>query len=282
MIGRIIKVSLSLVLAVFAVCNSVCAVEGQDAAGVVFAKEGEWNIENGHDYKRIEVGDVIPSGWYLRRISESGVVEVGLTDGRRVLCPPKKSDEPNLTKPIVVRTNPSLQSCIAQVIANWIAKSSKRYAITISRGDERHFVKAIDTIVELKDGKIDLKNAFPKGTKSSVTASLSSLDGSNPFASSVVTLGFDKKGSIVFENEKLQPGLYKLSFFERAEKTGEESWVLICASDRYKAKSQSYAKAKQVTSKWAEGATAQTRTALLRAYLDSLASSTSDDSVGVK
>ncbi len=150
-----------------------------------------------------------------------------------------------------------------------VSAQPDKYMVAASRGGESELA---DGVVPLEDGRIDLRAIFrdlDPGTYDVEMAPLASLPLQGPPLRVVVAKGQAAR----IETRGAAPGVYNLSLVtEKGEPGDSACWVLVASPPDYAKQSAAFARAVSEAAKFPEEMDPSATRALLRAYMESLAS----------
>ncbi len=144
--------------------------------------------------------------------------------------------------------------------------------VAASRGIEPGLV---DTVVLLEDRQLDLAPAFREMSDGQYWVKLSLINGNGAGpVGGPLAVQYTSHHPASASAPTTQPGLYRLSLVDKnGASAGSDCWILVTSRETYSAKSQAFEGATQKSSKWPQDMDPSAVRALLRAYLESLASS---------
>ena len=136
-----------------------------------------------------------------------------------------------------------------------------------------------DSVVELKDGQVNLTPAFKHMNKGTYLLSFQPTKGTmesrEQAALKPALMNWDPSAPLPLRVDGLRPGLYDLRLLsvqsENHQSTGVKAWILISDDARYEKTTTAFQQGVALTEQWGKEAQPEVARSFLRAYLDSLA-----------
>jgi hypothetical protein len=236
----------------------------QEEAGFVLDLSGEW-VSSADQSRLLSPGVRLLAGEkvWLRNNDGSSYITISLYTGEAK----KYSDAFELPKRVV----PSLGSRVWNAVKGYY----NRVVHTRSRGTAGELQ---DGVVRLKGEKIDVSSAFNKMAEGNYLIRIQQIvkDEINDRISAEASIKWKRGDVIMIPAQGVSPGLYMLSIWEklnsRLTPTGDNAWVLIVHSSKYKTVLTSYNEAVSLTRKWGNTVEPEAVHSFLRAYIQFLSS----------
>lgn len=241
-----------------------------DDIGFVLDMSGDWELDS-HPPQKIPLGFRLPKQSTLRPPAaaqvRSSYITIVLNDRRLVTY---ACDKPQTCEqPIRLKNDSSMVDQIVAVVKNLFAHEPPAYRPVLSRSGPA----LRETVVLLKNGRVDLSPSFRNLEKSSYSLQLQSLardDRSLPESTPApVAFDWNPAQPVSVSIPGLRPGLYNLSL---SDPDNTQAWVLICGPESYPTASAAFQKAVDLTEPWRSKARPDAVRSFLRAYLEHLAS----------
>src|SRR3984893_2631854 len=260
---------------------TVAAFSGQEENKILVASiVGNWKYEN--ESARIKFGQPLPPEGCLYGSEGSVVLALGKKDAPLQPFPCEKpSRDPgclgNKNDRCAVPLDPHKWKATGSGLGNVLDAfrqlfrgNSEKYMVAASRGIEPGLV---DAVLPLQDHNLDVAPAFREMPGGQYWIKLSPVNEPS-IANNVLEVRFTPHSPAVVRASSLQPGLYRLSLVEKSgAPAGSDSWVLITSAENYSSVADLFQRAKADSGKWPEEMDPSATRALLRAYLESLATS---------
>jgi hypothetical protein len=145
----------------------------------------------------------------------------------------------------------------------------EKYMVAASRGAEAELA---DSVVLLKAGRLDLQTIFEEMDPGTYYVELAPIGSTAP-SGPPVRVSYGKGQAVRAEVRGVQPGLYRLALVTEKGGLGDsDCWVLVAVEPEYAKQAAAYQQAVNEAKKLPPEMDAAATRALLRAYLESLAS----------
>lgn len=146
----------------------------------------------------------------------------------------------------------------------------EKYMVAASRGAEAELA---DAVVPLQGGQIDLRAAFRNMDPGTYNVKFASVE-AQTFSGSAPRVTYAKGQAVLVQTPTpVRAGLYKLGLVSQSGDPGDsDCWVLVAAAPEYARQAAAFERAVSESTKLPEEMDAGATRALLRAYLESLAS----------
>jgi hypothetical protein len=260
---------------------TVAALSAQEENKILVASIiGNWKYEN--DKNRVKFGQALPAEGCLYGSEGSVVLALDKKNGPLQPFPCEKPSRDsdctgNKNDRCAVPLNPHKWKATGSGLGNVLDAfrqlfrgDSEKYMVAASRGIEPGLV---DAVLPLQDHNLDVAPAFREMPGGQYWIKLSPVNEPS-IANNVLEVRFTPHSPAVARASSLQPGLYRLSLVEKSgAPAGSDSWVLITSAENYSSASDLFQRATADSEKWPEEMDPSATRALLRAYLESLSTS---------
>jgi hypothetical protein len=243
----------------------------QARIGYVFEINGEW-VLNGQS-RSLARSDAVPAGGVIRfRRASFGNSYILIADRTGTIIEKKYCDREDCSRPIVLRKTdrgyPSALGRIFSAVMSFWRSSPEVYDAKIPRAGGI----LEESIVMLKDGKVDLSSVFKN--KNTGRYLLRFVSKGRPRLSGLkqVVFDWDRSKQSLLPVPTLKSGLYEIELLsvqdrERLEPR-EEVWVLVMPPGKnYEATIAEFTKVRADSAQWNVHELAESRRSFLRAYL---------------
>lgn len=248
----------------------------QNDAIVVFSLTGEWSQVGPGSQRK-------PLHWMQPVYAHDGNL-VGVVDSELVL----KTNSGKLFPFKCDRNTMKLTSCVVSLkdvelkagdsgflkdvsdaFARLTTHQPEKYMIASSRGIDDALS---DAVVSVSAGQIDLRDVFHDMSAGKYFLTFSSVDAATT-PSQPLPVTYAKGQSLTIPANQMHEGLYKVTLVDaQGEPAGSDAWILVASSTTYPSKSAAYERAVNDSRKLPEEMDPAATRALLRVYLESLAS----------
>jgi hypothetical protein len=254
----------------------VAATFAQTDALVVFSLTGEWSQVGPGSQRK-------PLHWLQPVYARNGNL-VGVVDSELVL----KTNSGKLFSFKCDRNTMKLTSCVvslkdvelkasdsgffkdvSEAFARLTTHQPEKYMIASSRGIDDELS---DALVSLNGGQIELRDVFHGMSSGKYYLAFSSIDVATT-PSQPLPVTYAKGLSLTIPANQIHEGLYRIALVDaQGEPAGSDAWILVASAATYPSKSAAYERAVNDSRKLPEEMDPAATRALLRAYLESLAS----------
>lgn len=245
--------------------------------------KGSWFLE-GRPGKSLRIGERLPAGGVIRNQSpetDDFLIVVALNGSliQDVSCTPPKNCWTSIVLPSNSDVKENAFGIVLHAAMELIFGAPSRYSVHRARDNPDTLSEAI---LPIEKGQVDISDAFKSMASGSYRVSFRYL-GSKRVQSSVANLklvvNWIRAKETKLLNRQLRPGLWEIQAISEAENpyvaTPHIAWVLLVDKRAYNSKRKEFREAVTGTEIWPRSVTPETKTQILRAYLDNLASTLS-------
>jgi hypothetical protein len=164
----------------------------------------------------------------------------------------------------------AFMATISEAFRRMTQAQPEKYMVAASRGAEAELV---DAVVPLEGGQIDLRAAFRDMDPGTYYVEFAPTSSSAAVQGPPVRVSYAKGQAVSAAARGVRGGLYKLALVtEKGEPGDSDCWILVAAAPEYTKQAAAYGQAESESAKLPAEMDAGATRALLRAYLESLAS----------
>jgi len=259
------------------IVSSAYSLQSKADAGYVLEIEGSWYVDrNPREYlaigQRVVAGDVIK---IVGPKENDHIVVLGT--GKEIIAQRYCARESCLRRLLVPfpSSDSGVLDAIWKTAIRLIAGRPVRYSIHGQKGASNNLEEAVSLFDK---GSLDLSSVFRNMPKGVYYLKLLDLGpGSTNAVIGPQRFDWDPQTSSPLSTSELSPGVYEVTLLLRKGRRYEPTlsvWTLVSNKSQFDRLSDSFRDAVRVTRKWQTSTTDETRRAVLRAYLESLAETT--------
>lgn len=229
-------------------------------AGFVLDVSGQWEMSHGNETLKLTKGQAVMDGATVSPLSDGARLTLVMLDGERIMCPTDK----RCAEPLGMRKDES--SAVSRLLhaVSSLFSNPERYATTMSRGDELK-----EAVISLDNGNASVAPLFevmPPGRYALTLEPITEAATIEVFA----VVDWSPNAADLARVSDVEPGLYRAVLESEAD-----AWILLVPTEGYPAASAMFARARELSAKWADVPPASVRTfrrAALEAILEETAS----------